>query len=75
MSILNLGTNVQISGTGQKITGVLGAPGIIPTGAIIYTAANTGTNTPVGYVPPGYLPCDGAAYNQTAYPEIGRAHV
>lgn len=70
MSTLNVGTNVQISGTNQKITGVLGAPGIIPTGAVIYTAANTGTGTPVGFVPPGYLPCDGAAYSQTVYPEL-----
>jgi hypothetical protein len=70
MSTLNVGTNVQISGTNRKITGVLGAPGIIPTGAVIYTAANTGAGTPVGSVPPGYLPCDGAAYSQAAYPEL-----
>jgi hypothetical protein len=70
MSILNVGTNVQISGTTQRITGVLGAPGIIPTGAVIYTASNTGAGTPVGSIPPGYLPCDGAAYNQSSYPEL-----
>lgn len=75
MSILNIGTNVQISGVsapGQppKITGVLSAPGIIPTGAVIYTASNTGTGTPVGSLPPGYLPCDGAAYDKLAYPEL-----
>ncbi len=71
MSTLNIGTNVQISGTGQKITGVLGAPGIIPTGAVIYTAGNYDfSGTPRGFVPPGYLPCDGAAYNQSAYPEL-----
>ena len=70
MSTLNVGTNVQISGTSRKITGVLGAPGIIPTGAVIYTASNTGTGTPVGSLPPGYLPCDGAFYSQTLYPEL-----
>jgi hypothetical protein len=75
MSILNIGTNVQISGVsapGQppKITGVLSAPGIIPTGAVIYTASNTGTGTPVGSLPPGYLPCDGSAYDTLAYPEL-----
>jgi hypothetical protein len=70
MSTLNIGTNVQISGTNRKITGVLGAPGIIPTGAVIYTASNTGTGTPVGSIPPGYLPCDGAYYSKTLYPEL-----
>jgi hypothetical protein len=70
MSTLNVGTNVQISGTSQKITGVLGAPGIIPTGAVIYTASNTGTGTPVGSLPPGYLPCDGANYPTSLYPEL-----
>jgi hypothetical protein len=70
MSTLNIGTNVQISGTSQKITGVLGAPGIIPTGAVIYTASNTGTGTPVGSLPPGYLPCDGAYYSTSLYPEL-----
>jgi hypothetical protein len=76
MSILNVGPNVQISGLsgdGQfpKITGVLGAPGIIPTGAVIYTAANYNfSGTPRGSIPPGYLPCDGGAYTKTGYPEL-----
>jgi hypothetical protein len=76
MSILNVGPNVQISGLsggGQfpKITGVLGAPGIIPTGAVIYTAANFNfSGTPRGSIPPGYLPCDGGAYTKTGYPEL-----
>jgi hypothetical protein len=70
MSTLNVGTNVQISGTSRKITGVLGAPGIIPTGAVIYTASNTGTGSPVGSLPPGYLPCDGAYYSTSLYPEL-----
>jgi microcystin-dependent protein len=52
MSTLNIGTNVQISGTGQKITGLLYAEGIVPAGSIIFIARNS--------VPAGYLPCNGA---------------
>lgn len=71
MSTLNVGSTVQISGTNQKITGVLGAPGIIPTGSVIYTAANYNfSGTPRGYIPPGYLPCDGAYYSKTIYAEL-----
>ena len=71
MSTLNVGSTVQISGTNQKITGVLGAPGIIPTGSVIYTAANYNfSGTPRGYIPPGYLPCDGAYYSKTTYAEL-----
>jgi microcystin-dependent protein len=74
MSILNVGTNVQISGTSRKITGVLGADGIIPPGAVIYTSANYYSNLyakQIGNIlTTGYLPCDGSSLRRTTYPEL-----
>lgn len=83
MSTLQLGNNVIIRGNaygppGNKIfgsmTGIYSAPGIIPTGAVIYIASITsdaGTNT--RYVPPGYLACDGTALYQSEYNELWQA--
>jgi microcystin-dependent protein len=83
MSTLNIGTNIQITGANQTISGVLHADGIIPPGAIIYTSANfysgalnpsipgSGYNKQVGNIlTPGYLPCDGSSLRRTVYPEL-----
>ena len=52
MSTLNIGTNVQISGTNQTVTGLRYAEGIVPAGSVIFVARAT--------VPDGYLPCNGS---------------
>jgi microcystin-dependent protein len=81
MSTLNVGPNVQITGSSDsangiypKITGVLSANGIIPPGAIIYTSANFYSSTynkRIGNIlTPGYLPCDGSSLRRTVYSDL-----
>jgi phage-related tail fiber protein len=65
MSTLNIGTNVQISGTNQSITGILSAEGIVPAGSVIFVAKST--------VPTGYLACNGASLNTTTYSTLYNA--
>ena len=59
MSTLNIGSNVQISGTTQAVTGLLYAEGIVPAGSVIFVARST--------VPTGYLACNGASLSTTTY--------
>lgn len=77
MSTLQIGNNVIIKGSqsgpaGNKIygsiTGIYSAEGIIPTGAIIYTATiDTGGSH---VIPSGYLPCNGLVVSKFDYPEL-----
>jgi microcystin-dependent protein len=59
MSTLNIGPNLQISGTSQTITGLLYAEGIVPAGSVIFVAKST--------VPTGYLSCNGASLSTATY--------
>ena len=52
----------------------VGDGGSVPTGTIIYTAANNYNTTPynkrIGTIPAGYLPCDGASLSRSSFPEL-----